>query len=120
MKKLTITFISLLLQCTAVLADNGQTVTIDGSIVGKCASRLSFDGNDVTVTFEDGTTQTADMAKVSVSLTYDNDASGISSVTFTEKKDAKVYTISGQCVGSSTDKLSKGIYIVNGKKVVIK
>ncbi len=44
MKKLTITFIYLLLQCTAVLADNGQTVTIDGSVVGKCASSLSFDG----------------------------------------------------------------------------
>lgn len=120
MKKLTITFIYLLLQCTAVLADNGQTVTIDGSVVGKCASSLSFDGKNVTITFEDGTTQTADMAKVSISLTYDNDASGITSVTVAEKKDAKVYTFSGLCISSSPENLSKGIYIVNGKKVVIK
>lgn len=31
---------------------------------------------------------------------------------------ARVYTLDGTCVGTSVDKLPKGVYIVNGKKVV--
>lgn len=34
--------------------------------------------------------------------------------------DGKVYNMAGQYVGQSTDGLTKGLYIVNGKKVVIK
>ena len=32
----------------------------------------------------------------------------------------KVYNLQGQCVGSSLQGLSKGVYIINGKKVIIK
>ena len=32
----------------------------------------------------------------------------------------RVYSISGQCVGNSTDNLPKGIYIVNGRKFIVK
>ena len=35
-------------------------------------------------------------------------------------RDARIYSISGQYVGSSLDKLAKGIYVVNGKKIVIR
>lgn len=35
-------------------------------------------------------------------------------------KDTRVFSISGQYVGTSLNGLSKGIYVVNGKKVVIK
>jgi hypothetical protein len=37
-----------------------------------------------------------------------------------EVKDAKIYNISGQYVGTSHNGLSKGIYILNGKKFVVK
>lgn len=33
--------------------------------------------------------------------------------------ESKVYTISGQCVGTSTNGLQKGIYVVNGKKMIV-
>jgi len=33
--------------------------------------------------------------------------------------DNKVYSISGQCVGTSTNGLQKGIYVINGKKVIV-
>jgi hypothetical protein len=42
--------------------------------------------------------------------------SGINAVKADALKDAQIYTISGQRV----DKAQKGLYIVNGKKVVIK
>ena len=32
----------------------------------------------------------------------------------------RVYSISGQCVGTSTENLPKGIYIVNGRKFIVK
>ena len=40
-----------------------------------------------------------------------------------EKKDVKttyIYTLDGRCVGSNYQQLARGIYIVNGRKVVIK
>ena len=37
-----------------------------------------------------------------------------------EVKDAKVYNINGQLVGTSLNGLNKGLYIVNGKKYVVK
>ncbi len=46
----------------------------------------------------------------------DNNPSGINAVKADALKDAQIYTISGQRV----DKAQKGLYIVNGRKVVIK
>lgn len=120
MKRLTITICTLLSLSTAVNADNGQTVYIGGSAVDKYATQLTFDGNNVVLTFEDGTTQTADMATVSINLTYNSDPSGIENVINDCKTEGMVFSISGQYLGNSTEKLSKGLYIIDGKKVVIK
>lgn len=120
MKRLTITICTLLSLSTAVNADNGQTVYIGGSAVDKYATQLTFDGNNVVLTFEDGTTQTADMATVSINLTYNSDPSGIENVITDCKTEGRVFSISGQYLGNSTEKLSKGLYIIDGKKVVIK
>lgn len=120
MKKLTLTIVSLMVLCMQAVADNGQTITIGGSIIEKYAQRLTFDGNNVTITFEDGSEETADMTTVSIDLTYGGNASGISSVTATSNDNGKVYSISGQYVGNTTEGLPKGLYIMNGKKMVIK
>lgn len=47
------------------------------------------------------------------------DVTGISSVVANEKKSG-VYTLSGVRVAGSTENLAKGIYIVNGKKIVVR
>jgi hypothetical protein len=49
----------------------------------------------------------------------DGDATAIKEVA---KEDAasKVYTVDGQYVGNSLNGLSKGLYVVNGKKYVVK
>ena len=75
------------LLCLMAWADNNQTVVVGGTVADKYASQLTFDGHNVTITFEDGTAQTA---------------------------------VSGQYLGSSVETMPKGLYIVNGKKVVIK
>ena len=55
----------------------------------------------------------AEMVKLGASTT------GISPVSATATAaPARVYTLDGTCLGTSVDRLPKGIYIVNGKKIV--
>lgn len=105
----------------AAWADTGQTVTIDGTVVAKFANGLTFEGDNVIITFEDGTSRKADMSLVSIDLTYDG-TSGPSAITEVKtggEAATRVYTISGQYVGTSTEGLARGLYIVGGKKIVI-
>lgn len=59
-------------------------------------------------------------------LRFDSDQSEATGIYIPETgkveifRDARIYSISGQYVGSSLDKLAKGIYVVNGKKIVIR
>ena len=104
---------------TAAMADNKQTVTIDGSQVSKTVKEITFDGDNVKLTYVDGTDETQDMSLVTLAFEYT--ATGISNIETSNKVLAgKVFNLNGQLVGTSTQNLSKGIYIVNGKKVIIK
>lgn len=59
------------------------------------------------------------MLLVTLSFTYQT--TGISQVEdIKQALQGKVYTLQGQCVASSLQGLSKGVYIINGKKVIIK
>ena len=102
-------------------ADTGQTVTVDGTVVSGFVSRLTFEGDNVVLTFDGGTVQTADMSLVSIDLTYTDDGpSAITEVNTPADNTVRVYTISGQYAGNTIDGLARGLYIVNGKKVIIK
>ena len=46
------------------------------------------------------------------------DPSGIDAITVDDIENAKVYTVGGQRVDGKTAK--KGVYVVNGKKMIIK
>ncbi|MBO4314747.1 MAG: hypothetical protein J5867_02110, partial [Prevotella sp.] len=53
-----------------------------------------------------------------VNLFFDQETTGINNVkNVVEKSDNKVYNLNGQQVSGN---LNKGIYIVNGKKVLVK
>lgn len=109
--------------CAASWADTGQTVTVGGSVVEKFVTGITFSGDNAVLAFDDGTGQTADMSLVSIDLTYGDgggDPAAITEVTAHGAETTKVYTISGQMVGRSTEGLPRGLYIVNGKKVIIK
>lgn len=104
---------------TAAMADNEQTVTIGGSQVSKTVKEITFDGDNVTLSYADGTDETLDMSLVKLSFAYST--TGISNIETSNKVLAgKVFNLNGQLVGTSTQNLNKGIYIVNGKKVIIK
>ena len=104
---------------TAVFAGNKQSVTIDGQVIEKTISEITFDGDNVVLHYADNTSTTEDMSRVTLSFSYTT--TGISQVEGIKKAlQGKVYNLQGQCVGSSLQGLSKGVYIINGKKVIIK
>lgn len=104
---------------TAVFAGSKQTVKIDGQLIEKTVSEITFDGDNVVLQYADNTSDQADMSLVTLSFTYQT--TGISQVEDIKKAlRGKVYNLQGQYVGSSLQGLSKGVYMINGKKVIIK
>lgn len=104
---------------TAVFAGSKQTVKIDGQVIEKTVSEITFDGDNVVLQYADNTSDIGDMSLVTLSFTYQT--TGISQVEDIKKAlRGKVYNLQGQYVGSSLQGLSKGVYIINGKKVIIK
>jgi len=55
------------------------------------------------------------------SFTINDDMLGVENVNYVDaNKNIRIYNLGGQFVGTSTVSLPKGVYIVNGKKVVVK
>ena len=118
MKKYLILLVCLL--STAVYADNKQTIKVDGQVIDKTITEITFDGDNVTLSYADNSSDTMDMSLVSLSFVY-GESTGIHQVDqLKEALQGKVYNLNGQLVGNSVEGLSKGVYIVNGKKVIIK
>lgn len=104
---------------TAVFAGSKQTIKIDGQVIEKTVSEITFDGDNVVLQYSDNTSDQADMSLVTLSFTYPT--TGISQIEDIKKAlQGKVYNLQGQYVGSSLQGLSKGVYMINGKKVIIK
>lgn len=51
-------------------------------------------------------------------LNFDDETTGINSIETNATVNGKVYNLNGQYVGNSLNGLKKGIYVVNGKKVI--
>ena len=85
---------------TAVFAGRKQTVKIDGQVIDKTVTEITFDGDNVVLQYSDNTSDQADMSLVILSFTYQT--TGISQVEDIKKAlQGKVYNLQGQCVGSS-------------------
>lgn len=99
-----------------------QTVTIDGTTIDNTITQIVFSGDEATLTFADGTTQTIDMALLTITFAYDGTTTGIRSVdTGSDNSTAGiVYTIDGRRAGNTLKGLGRGTYIVGGKKIIIR
>ena len=64
MKRAIILFSLLVTLSSIAKADSRETVTINGTVVNKNTTHIAFSGNDVILTFSDGTSQTADISQV--------------------------------------------------------
>lgn len=102
-------------------ASNEQTISINGFQVDKVVKAISFDGDDLVLTYTDDTSEREDMELVTLAFTYDGSATGIQQPTALQGgKAQQIYTLSGVAVGKSLQGLQPGVYIVKGKKVLIK
>ena len=113
-------FLMALLSGGTMYAETEQTVIINGTEIDKFVSNLTFNGNNVTLQFDDNTSQTEDMSKVSISLSYENTTEITNIKSMDNSGKSKVYNLNGQYMGKDANALNKGVYIINGKKTVIK
>lgn len=109
-----------LLATLAAQADGGvrQTVTIGGQTVAGTVTKITFDGDNAVLTFADNTTRTAAPEQVNISFIYD--VTAIERVAASDVAKGPVYTLQGQYVGQDVTHLAKGVYIVEGKKFIVK
>ena len=113
MKKLLLITMALCLSLGA-MADGEK---IDVSTL----SKVTFEGNQVVLHYKNGTTSMVDMATVTIDLSSATSVEDRLAITEKAGIEGKnIYNLKGQLVGTSAARLEKGIYIVGGKKVVIK
>ena len=97
-----------------------QTVTVNQETIGRIVSEIRLDGNNAVLTFIDGSTMTADMRLVTLTMSY-SETTGVSSLHMTDKDgNVSIYDLQGRNVDNSKKPKTNGIVIVNGKKVVNK
>ena len=122
MKQLRLILVIILSACwVGSWAKGEQTITINGLTIGKSAKKITFSGEKAMIVYADGSKQTENMGLIQLSFTYSTNG-GIKKIETAEQKlvDTRVYNLNGQYVGTTLNGLSKGVYIVNGKKVVVK
>lgn len=102
-----------------VIAENTITVTVDGQPVQNSVQSISFHDDDAILTFTNEATQSVDMSKLAISFEYQEETA-ITSIKDETQQTTHIYTLDGRAINTTMNKLPKGIYIVNGKKVFIK
>lgn len=96
-----------------------QTLTVNQEEESRIVSEIRLDGNNAVLLFTDGTTLTADMRLVSLTMSYDETTKlRPTSQPLPEMEGSSYYTLDG--VKLTVTPKQKGIYIHNGKKVVNK
>lgn len=111
-----------LLWASAALADNEALVTLNGSEAKSGLTSITFNGDEATMLFADNTQLSASMENFEVNFTYDTTPTAIVAVGEATIATAptKVFALDGRYIGATTKSLAKGVYIVNGKKTVVK
>ena len=95
-----------------------QTLIVNNEKVERIVSEIRIDGNNAVLAFTDGTTMTADMRLVTITMSY-SDATGVSSLHMTDKDgNVSIYDLQGRKVTNKPK--ANSLYIINGKKVVNK
>ena len=94
-----------------------QSLTVNNEKVERIVSEIRIDGNNAVLLFTDGTTMTADMQLVTITMNY-SDVTGVSSLHMTDKDgNVSIYDLQGRKVANGQ---KNSIVIKNGKKVVNK
>lgn len=101
-------------------ADTKLQVTVGGEAVDKAVTAITFDGDNVTLTFDDSTDLTADMGEVSIAMDYGSEETAIASPTARRTEGGATVNLNGQRMDGRGAQLPKGIYIIGGKKRIVR
>ena len=94
-----------------------QTLTVNEETENRIVSEIRIDGNNAVLLFTDGTTLTADMRLVTLTMSYD-EATSLTPTPSPKGEGSEYYTLDG--IKVTVKPKQKGVYIQNGKKVVNK
>ena len=94
-----------------------QTLTVNEETENRTVSEIRIDGNNAVLLFTDGTTLTADMRLVTITMSYE-EVTSLTPVPSPKGEGSSYYTLDG--IKVTVTPKQKGIYIQNGKKVVNK
>ena len=92
-----------------------QTVTVNEETENRTVSEIRLDGNNAILLFTDGTTLTADMRLVTITMSYE-EVTSLTPVPSPKGEGSEYYTLDG--VKVTIQPKQKGVFIHNGKKVV--
>ena len=97
-----------------------QTLTVNEETENRTVSEIRIDGNNAVLLFTDGTTLTADMRLVTITMSYEEVTSLNEELRMKNEEfaPAPVYDLQGRKI--TLQPKHKGVYIQNGKKVVNK
>lgn len=110
-------FMACLLSCTgAVMADDATKVNASE------LSKVTFEGNHVILHYKNGTTMdVADMETVVIDFSGTTAIKERISMAQNAGLEGKnIYTLKGVYMGKSVARLQPGLYVIDGKKILIK
>lgn len=107
---------------TLVLMLMAVTVSAQQKIDASKIAQMTFSGDNVTIVYNDGTaSETFDMEQITLDFTVLTSIEQRLQLTKEKGLEGKqVYDLKGRKLGKSAAALKKGIYVIDGKKVVIK
>ena len=132
MKTIRLFTLCLLACALQAMADNKPTVTIAGEPVEGSLVRITFEADNAILEFSDAGAIETDMADVDISFAYEPAPipTGLMNEelrTKNEEWQGALYDLQGRMINNSSSPithhptpLQKGIYIQNGRKIIIK
>jgi phage tail sheath gpL-like len=120
MNKQLFTLMCIAFLSTDATAQNLQTTTINGTATDKQVTRITLTGDRLHLTFADQTE--TDCTMKALSIDFKKGDTGIDVPNATQRQAAgtgnDIYNMGGQ--RTRTDRKAKGLYVVGGKKQVVK
>lgn len=114
-KLISVASLALLSATMTASADGGQVVTINGTKVDKTVGKMTFEGDNLVLTYSDNTTQTVDMASVTIAFSVADAVKALEK----ESADAPVnyFDLNGRQLKQAPQ---KGAYMVKKGNTVVK
>lgn len=103
---------------TTAAAQTEQTVKVGTSTLSGFVTDVVLNGNNVVLKMENQGAKTYSLLSTHIDLKYDE--TGISTVEAERPTAPEIYDLQGRRVHTDVDALPRGIYIVDGKKRIVR